>query len=189
MHLMLEIAQDTIMKAAQGDEESFEEIYRAYSGFVCNVAFRMVQDTQKAEEITQEVFVTVFRKLNTFQHKSTLKTWLYRITVNMSINYIKKIQKDTFRMVEYDETMVPDKAESEIQIKDNKEYHEGIIRKLLALLNPDQRACVVLRNIEGMSYAEVARSLNININTVRSRLKRAREKLLSLRSEVIHDEM
>ena len=70
-----------------------------------------------------------------------------------------------------------------------KEQQEKVISTLLKALNPDQRACVVLRSIEGLSYQEIAESLNININTVRSRLKRARETLLALRKEMVQNEL
>jgi RNA polymerase sigma-70 factor (ECF subfamily) len=73
--------------------------------------------------------------------------------------------------------------------KIEEEQHEKVISTLLEALNPDQRACIVLRNIEGLSYQEIAESLNININTVRTRLKRAREKLIALRKEMVKNEM
>jgi len=186
---MREITDDIIEKAALGDEASFEEIYRAYSRFVYNVALRMVREPQAAEEVTQDVFLVMFRKLKTFQYKSSLKTWIYRITINMSINHAKRSHNKNREIYAYDDARYVSSEGNQIFQDVDKEYHENVIRKLLDLLNPDQRACIVLRNIEGLSYEEIARSLHININTVRSRLKRAREKLLSLRKEVIHNEM
>ena len=71
----------------------------------------------------------------------------------------------------------------------NKEYHEKIVSSLLTLLTPDQRMCILLRNMEGLSYEEIAKTLKININTVRSRIKRARETLLTFKKEVVRDEL
>jgi len=68
----------------------------------------------------------------------------------------------------------------------DQEHQNQFVEKLLGELNPDQRACVVLRDIQGLSYEEIAQTLNININTVRSRLKRSREKLLSLRKKAVN---
>lgn len=186
---MQDISEESIKKAALGDEASFEEIYKAYSRFVYNVALRMVRDQQAAEEVAQDVFMALFRKLKTFQFKSSLKTWIYRITINMSINYAKKNRNKSKEAYEYDDRINSYPGVNEVTQTVNKEYYENIVGKLLDMLNPEQRACIVLRNIEGLSYEEIAQSLNTNINTVRSRLKRAREKLLSLRKEVICNEM
>jgi RNA polymerase sigma-70 factor (ECF subfamily) len=182
---MEEIAQDIIVKASEGDLQSFEVIFKTYSGYVFNVAFRMTHIKEDAQEITQEVFLTLYHKLKGFQHQASLKTWIYRITVNMSINYIKKEGKFKNRVVEYNEKAHVSSVANEIYTTLEKEYKENVIEKLLASLTPEQRACIVLRNMEGLSYEEIAETLTIDINSVRSRLKRAREKLLSIKKEVM----
>jgi RNA polymerase sigma-70 factor (ECF subfamily) len=185
---MNNISEDTITKALKGSVESFEAIYKAYSGFVYNVSFRVVNNIDEAQEVTQEVFLTVHRKLKSFRFKSSFKTWIYRIAVNLAINHAKKKAKEQNRTVGYND----DDFSKSIDSFDEgieREQQEKTISILLESLNPDQRACVVLRNHEGLSYQEIAESLNININTVRSRLKRAREKLLSLRNEIIENEL
>ena len=97
------ITEDTIIRASEGSMEDFECIYKEYSGFVYNVAFRVVNNIDGAQEVTQEVFLTVYRKLKSFQFKSSFKTWIYRITVNVAINYAKKESKEQGGAVEYDE--------------------------------------------------------------------------------------
>ncbi len=186
---MNDISEDTIIKALEGSIESFECIYKAYSGFVHNVAFRVVNNIDDAQEVTQEVFLTVYRKLESFNFKSSFKTWIYRITVNLAINYAKKRSKEQSRTVEYEDNKDFEKTIDSTGEKIEREQQEKDISTLLEALNPDQRACVVLRSLEGLSYQEIAESLSININTVRSRLKRAREKLLALRKEMVKNEM
>ncbi len=183
------ISEDIIIKALEGNIESFESIYKTFSGFVYNVAFRVVNNRDEAQEVTQEVFLAVYRKLESFKFKSSFKTWIYRITVNMSINYAKKRPKAQNRTVEYDDNKEFNKTIDSVGEKIEREQQEKVISTLLESLNPDQRACVVLRSIEGLSYQEIAESLNININTVRSRLKRARETLLALRKEMVQNEL
>lgn len=183
---MQDITDEIIVKAAGGDLEAFEFIYRATSGFVYNVAFRVVNNRQDAEEVTQEVFLTVYNKLNSFRFQSSLKTWIYRVTANAAINYAKRVSKDHKHM-ELDEQITAGPQEANDNI--SKEHNEKVVTALLDSLNPDQRACVVLRSIEGLSYQEIADALGININTVRSRLKRARETLLSMRDEVMTNEL
>lgn len=186
---MQEITDDILTKASQGDLECFKKVYKAAGGFVYNVALRVTANKEDAEEVTQEVFLTVHHKLKEFRFQSSFKTWVYRITVNHAINYAKKNSKERNRTVEYDENLnavvVPAQNTSSL----DQEAKEKLVQKLLSNLNPEQRACVVLRNIEGLSYQEIADSLGINLNTVRSRLKRAREALLSFGKEVVHHEL
>ena len=182
---MQDISDEILIKAAEGDLESFELIYKATAGFVYHVAFRVTGNKQDAEEVMQEVFLTVSHKLRSFRFQSSFKTWIYRVTANCAINYSKKISKERNRTVEYDENLNPLETPDEAGTKIDREDREVLVHSLLKTLNPDQRACLALRNLEGLSYQEIAESLNININTVRSRLKRGREALLSLRKEAI----
>ncbi len=186
---MADISTEILMKAAEGDLGAFEAIYNAYAGFVHNVAYRVISSAQDAEEVTQEVFLNVYHNLKDFRSESSLKTWIYRIAANCAINYAKKTSRDKERMKRYDENLYTERSVNEPPAQVESKDPEERIGSLLKVLNPDQRACVVLRNIEGLSYAAIADALKVNINTVRSRLKRAREKLLSLRKEVIRDEL
>jgi len=186
---MENIFDDIIKKAAGGDQEAFESIYRSFSKFVYNVAWRIVSKHEDAEEVTQEVFLIIYRKLNTFQFKSLLKTWIYRVTINTAVNYAKKLTKVKSKTTEYNEQIHCAGVLGDIETQMDKEQNENLISALLNTLTLDQRTCMVLRNIEGLSYQEIADALSININTVRSRLSRGREALLQLRKEVIKNEV
>ena len=186
---MIDISRDTIIRASEGDIQVFEDIYRTYSGFVYNVALRVMRNQEAAEEITQDVFMIIYRKLTQFNFQSSFSTWLYRIAVNQSINYGKRLTRERNKMVAYNENLETKHSTSAVSEAIEKEQSDITINTLLDALNPEQRACIVLRNIEGLSYEEIAQTLKININTVRSRLKRAREKLLALRKEVVPHEM
>lgn len=186
---MDELSKDILEKAAQGDIASFEQVYRTYSRFVYNVAYRMAGTVEEAEEITQDVFLTIHQKLDKFRFESAFKTWIYRITVNSSLNYFKKMRKDQNKTVQYEDQYEYEQPQHEVYAQIEKESKSSQIQKLLDCLNPDQRACIVLRNVEGLSYEQIAESLNVNINTVRTRLKRARKKLLSVKDEVMQNEL
>jgi RNA polymerase sigma-70 factor (ECF subfamily) len=186
---MQEIARADIQRAAQGDLEAFEKIYRASSGFVYNVAFRLLHDPHDAEEITQDVFVTVYRKLKGFRYQSSLKTWIYRVTVNNAINHLKKKIKEREKRVPWEDNRVQHAQTDPFHETVDREHREHVIAGLLESLTPDQRTCLVLRDLEGLRYEEIAEILKINLNTVRTRIKRARERLLSLSQEVINDEV
>lgn len=176
---MSDISSELITKAVQGDMKAFEEIYRATAGFVYNVALRITNNRDDADEVTQDVFVSVHRNLKNFAFRSSFKTWVYRIAANTAINHCKRSSRLTERQVEYDPAIHDIGKASEMSDKVNKEQSAHIVEALLSVLDPDQRACIVLREIQGFDYREIADTLHININTVRSRLKRAREKLLT----------
>ena len=186
---MQDISFEVLLKASEGDVDSFEVIYKATSVFVYNVAFRVLNNKEEAEEVTQEVFLTVYHKLKMFRFESSFKTWVYRIAVNRAINHFRKMAKERNRHVEYDDNLVSAKFLAKEDSGVGKAPQEELVASLFSVLNPDQKACVVLRSIEGLSYQEIADTLRININTVRSRLKRARETLLARRKEVKENEL
>ena len=182
--------KETLIKAQDDDFASFENIYKETSGFVYNVAFRIVNNKQDAEEVAQDVFLNIYHNLKSFRFQSSFKTWVYRITVNCAINHLKKMAREKNRIKEYGNNLIQAGEISQgPEIEKVNEGQEKIINSLLGLLDADQRACIVLRNIEGLSYREISDTLKININTVRTRLRRAREKLLNFGKGVIKDEV
>jgi RNA polymerase sigma-70 factor (ECF subfamily) len=182
---MREITEEVLIKASEGDVGAFEVIYRATSGFVYNVVYRTARNAQDAEEVTQEVFLKIYRNLKFFRFGSSLKTWVYRIAVNCAVNHLKKSARESEKMGEYrkdaDLRKAPENESAGIRRR------EETTKMLLSALSPDQRLCVILRSVEGLSYKEIAQVMKTGINTVRSRLKRAREKILAIRREVVKD--
>ncbi len=171
---MRKVPGDLIDKASRGDMSAFEEIYGMTSSFVYNVAFRFSGNTSDAEEITQEVYIKIYKKIKSFGFRSSFKTWVYRITVNASLNFNKRISRERGDRGDY-ERGINNIAHNE----DTGNVNENLIKFLLDKLSPEHRACIILREIQGLSYEEIAKTLEININTVRSRLKRAREVLMA----------
>ena len=184
---MEEISKEILIKASQGDMQAFEEVYKSSSSFVYNVAFRVVNNREDALEVAQEVYMIIHHKLKDFRFESSFKTWTYRITANYAINFAKKNARA--KTVPFEESFGEGAILSDATTHLEQEDQKQLVEKLLGELNPDQRACVVLRDIQGLCYEEIAQALNININTVRSRLKRSREKLLSLRKKVDDEKM
>ncbi len=154
---------------------TFEEIYREYADYVYTVAYGIVLHHDDAREVSQETFVKVYKNLSNFRHDSSLKTWLYRITVNEALNYVKKYRNK--RSVTIDLEQADGELLAPAEDPEAAGKHADVM-KMLTELKPDYRACMVLRNIQGLSYQEIADILGENINTVRTRLRRAREQLL-----------
>lgn len=178
---MQDIARDIITRAQDGDLKAFEEIYKATSGFVYTVALRVLGDRQDADEVTQDVFLSVHDNLKRFRFESSFKTWVYRIAVNRALNYVKKISRRRSHEVYSEDAVTETGVVAQVHTNNEREDADVRVQEMLAHLNPDQRACIVLRSIEGLSYQEIAQSLGININTVRTRLMRAREALMAFK--------
>ena len=177
---MQDIPRDIISRAAGGDIDAFEQIYKVMSGFVYNVAYRVANNKEEAQEITQDVFMKIHDNLKYFNFGSSLKTWAYRITVNTAINASKKRGKELNRRADFDEEIAQEPIEEMLKRRLDQEENEVLVNRLLSALSPEHRTCVILKDIQGLSYEEIAKALNININTVRSRLSRAREALLEI---------
>lgn len=174
---MIDISKDTLRLASQGNVSAFEEIYKITSGFVYNVALRVSRNRADSEEVTQEVFMKIYHNLKDFQFRSSFKTWVYRITVNTAINRYRKSMREMEGKADYKsviETFPSNYNAAEGVIKSD---NETMVSILLETLSPEHKACLVLREFEGLSYQEISAALKVPVNTVRSRLKRAREAL------------
>ena len=178
---MQEIPKDILIQASDGDIKAFEEIYRLASSFVYSVALRITSNVDDAKEVTQDVFIKIHNNLKSFRFRSSFKTWLYRVTTNTALNALKRSSKDTSRRTDYDITLKAKDDRQTVTQGIDREDNKTLLSSLLNSLNPDHRTCIVLREIEGLNYKEISATLGIDINTVRTRLKRAREALLALR--------
>lgn len=170
---MHDIDKQVLKQAANGSLEAFEYIYRQTSGFVYNVALRVINNRLDAEEVTQDVFMKIYRNLPQFRFRAQFKTWVYRITVNTALNMRRSRPKET---ADYD--WVVNTASTNPSSAIESHGFKQRVQKLLETLPIEQRVCIVLRDLEGLSYKEISKALNIKLNTVRSRLRRARESLM-----------
>ncbi len=183
-YIKQEIGNDVINLARQGDRSCFEQMIRFYGDFVFNVSFRILGNKEDAKDVSQEVFLILHRYLRGFQGRSTLKTWLYRVAVNQSLNYIKKQKKQLMKCEEYDEQKHAQAKDIKIDFLKQEDCIENRVNFLLSKLSDEQRVCMVLRSVDGLSYQQIAEVLGVNVNVVRSRLKRGREKLLSCKKGI-----
>lgn len=187
---MADIPSDIINRAAQSDIKAFEEIYSSTKGFVYNVVLRITNNDADAQEVTQDVFVKVFKSLKDFKFRSSFKTWVYRIAVNTALNKYKMNSREFNRRVEYDDVAPTLASPIQVQMSIDKEDAEKRVASLLNILSLEQRTCIILREIEGLSYKEMSETLKVNINTIRSRLKRARLALMDYgKAGGVHNEL
>ncbi len=174
---MNEVSEEILKRAINGDRTAFEIIYNTYAGFVYRNALRITESIEDAEEVTQEVFIRVLKNINKFKFNSSFGTYLYRITVNSSINYVKKNGKKQIdgQIPDVDEPQSSSTIDEQFE---RKELIELFLR-LMNTLDEELRESFYLREVEDMKYEEIALLLGENINTVKTRVRRARERLIN----------
>ena len=167
-----------LARARRGDLHAFEELVRLYEKRVYAVALRSSGSPEDAADITQEVFLRAWRSIEEFRGDSGFSTWLFRITMNLCVDFArhKHVQPQTQPLVigeEDSERPIPDTAPTPEEHLDNRELG----RELAAALDEvseEHRRIVLLRDVSGLSYTEIAEVLEISEGTVKSRLSRAR---------------
>ena len=169
----------------EGAEGAYEELIQRFQQPVYALALRLLGDQGEACDVVQEVFLKVFRNIGSFRGQSSLKTWMYRITVNEAYNARRWFFRHRRREVELDnnpdETRnwkenIPDSTRSPFDVACDRERHV-MIDRALEKINPIFREAVVLRDTMDRSYEEIAEILGVSLGTVKSRILRGREAL------------
>jgi RNA polymerase sigma-70 factor, ECF subfamily len=161
---------ELIILIRQGDERAFKELVIKYQTPIYNLALRMTKNQADAQEVCQAVFVKVFEKLNTYNSNYSFFSWLYRIAMNESINTTKHNRR-TFSLDE-----APAAAQTAAPQMPSFELNDAI-QDALMVLSPTDRAMVVLRHFQHMSYQEIAYVLNLSETKVKAHLFTARQSL------------
>jgi RNA polymerase sigma-70 factor (ECF subfamily) len=185
----------TLVKRVRGgDQRAFKLLVERYQRKVYAVALGMLKDKEEAMDVSQDAFVKVYKYLDHFKGDSSFYTWLYRITANICIDRIRK--RGGAEHVEFDESVATDASEARIGALGSRlgtnpqksalrrELAEKI-QEALAQVPEKHRAILLLREIEGMSYEDLARTLEIPKGTVMSRLFHARTKVQKILSEYL----
>lgn len=180
--------KELIKKIIKGEKEYFREIINKYKNVVYNHSRNFLRNTQEAEDATQEIFINIFNNLKKFRGDSKLSTWIYRITVNTCKNKLKQMKRIKANIME--EMTDEDNDESKKVLEDIKEDEEkepdnifaqknlrSVIYKNMKTLSDEQRNVIILRDIDGLSYEEIAKIMKTSVSAVKSKLFRARENL------------
>ena len=162
--------------AAPWTPPSWDEVVRAHSARVYRLAYRLTGNVPDAEDLTQEVFVRVFRSLPTYT-PGTFEGWLHRITTNLFLDMARRRQRIRFEGLGDDAAGRLSGDEPTPAQAFDARHLDGDVQQALAALAPEYRAAVVLCDIEGLSYEEVASTLGVKLGTVRSRIHRGRAQL------------
>jgi RNA polymerase sigma factor (sigma-70 family) len=161
---------------AEWTPPSWDEVVRGYSARVYRLAYRLTGNSHDAEDLTQEVFVRVFRSLSGYT-PGTFEGWLHRITTNLFLDMARRRQRIRFEgLGEETAARLGDTGPSPAEAFDDR-HLDSDIQAALKALAPEYRAAVILCDIEGLSYEEIADTLGIKLGTVRSRIHRGRAQL------------
>ena len=164
--------------AKQNNKRAWEKLVRENESLVYHIAYRMMQNEEEAKDISQEIFIKVYRNLQKFDEKSAFSTWIYRIAVNTCIDALRK--KKGKEVVSWEEQTqhqkenVTDTTETPEEVYLQKEKQLQII-DMIQNLSPEHKAVLLMRDMEDMTYGEIAECLSVSLGTVKSRIARARE--------------
>jgi len=182
----------------KGDSAAIERLVLKYQNRIYNVILKICADPDDAAELTQETFVKIIENLDKFEGRSGFYTWAFRIAVNLTLNYCQRNSKLAFQSLDADLDQQDDSKVRQV-LKDflsddsspdpaaqvqSKELYR-LAAKALMGLDETHRTVIVLRDIEGMSYARIAEILDIELGTVRSRLSRARSKMRKILEAIL----
>ena len=173
---MTDADQLLVRRAQKGDVDAFESLYSQHLKRVYNIAWRMMGNPSDAEDVAQEVMLKAWRALPAFKLDSALGTWLYRITMNACADELRRRKAQTVSV----EQMQADGQELASDGFEEGSVTQGSIAGAVSRLSEEYRAALILRDIQGYSYEEIADILRCPIGTVRSRINRAREQMRNM---------
>ncbi len=182
-----------VSRARDGDAAAFGQLVEAYEKRVFNLAYRMVGNREDAADLAQEALVRAYKAMRRFREQAQFSTWLYRIVVNVCLDHQRsKLRHPTVSLdepVAGDDGNIPRQIEADV-LDPSAEYErietQQTVHRAIGRLAEDHRTVVVLRDIQGMAYEEIADVLGIALGTVKSRLNRAR---MALKDELQRSEL
>ncbi|MEK7448863.1 MAG: RNA polymerase sigma factor [Planctomycetota bacterium] len=184
--------KELLYKCKQSDPEAFNQLVLRYQDRIFNLAYRLLGHYQEAEDVCQQSFINAYYHIKNFQEKSSFLTWVYKITVNLCYSAQRKrsrqpvsipLQGNEFPAETNPVQNCPPSDSNPVNFSNNpgqqleNNERNQTVQKALNLLEENLRTVVILRDIEGHSYAEISRILNQPVGTIRSRLAKAREEL------------
>lgn len=168
--------RELIARLQKRDETAFEELLRQYEKKVYTLCFRMCGNSEDAEEAAQDTFLALWRGIDRFRQESSLSTWIYRLASNACIDLLRRRKKQGSSLSLDDEELFLDAVDPAPRPREAVEHREAqkLLQEGLSALPEEYRKVLILREIEGLSYTEIAESASLELGTVKSRISRGR---------------
>ncbi len=177
---------EMISRCQQGDQEALKEIYDKYHKKVYRIAYGVVRQREDALDIVQEVFIKLFRSIKNFQGRSHFYTYLYRMVMNTAIDHARKSGKKFASSLDEEGSFEPsDGAEKGPERVFLQKELEERVKRAMDKLPAEQKAALIFRDMEGLSYQEMAEAMGCSIGTVMSRLHYGRKKMQELLKDYV----
>jgi len=178
-----------IDKSISGDLDSFEKLISKYQVYAYNIAFRMMKNPEDAKDASQEAFIKVFKNIKKFNSNSSFSTWLYRIVINTCKDELRKKTENVSLDEKNEEFEIVSDNNDEYNpvISYERKYVKNTINEAIKKLPINNRSVLILRDIQGYSYEEIASIENVSIGTVKSRINRARKSLRDILKMELHE--
>ena len=180
--------EELVEKVKKGDADVYEKIIQKYQSKVFGLIYNMTKNQNDIEDLAQEVFIKIYKNLGKFKGESSLYTWIYKITVNLCLDEMKKRKNVIYldEKIEVDDGEVnrelPSEDKSQEKLYEEKELQEKL-HNCINKLPEKQKVMIVLRDIKGFSYEEISKITDVKLGTVKSQINRARLKLKELLDE------
>lgn len=171
--------KELVRAAAGGDESAFAELVRMYENKAYHLALRICGNAEDASDVAQDAFLAAWRGLPSFRGESGFSTWLYRLVSNAAIDYLRRTKHQRGNVSLDDEELnldAPDDAPTPHEAVENSDLKDAVAKGLRDL-SDDHRTVLVMREIQELSYEEIAQTLSLDLGTVKSRISRARNHL------------
>lgn len=177
--------KELIKKSKDGHVESFEKLIEAHQLKVYNISLKMLKNEQDAFDAAQEALLKAFKYISRFKEEASFSTWLYRITVNVCLDILKK-RKNSYNVISLEQQISLKDNDVSMQFEDKKHNvlddvikaeRKKVLFEAIDKLSPEHKNMIILRDIEGFSYEEISKITDTNIGTVKSKINRARASL------------
>lgn len=176
-----------VHKAQKGDVEAFEELICAYEHRIYNIAYKMMGNPEDAMDVAQEALLKIYKSLKKFKNQSTFSTWVYRVAMNTCLDELRKKKRGFLLLMNdtegYGNGIVDSSSDSLPEVSYERKERLKSLQNAIQELIPDYKSVIILRDIQGFSYEEIAEILHCPLGTVKSRINRARTELRKKLSE------
>ncbi len=175
----VQVERELIRQAGRGDQDAFEQLLSVQEGRMYAVALRMCGNREDAQDCVQEAMIRIYRAISSFKGQSSFATWVYRITMNSCLDELRRRKTRTATSLDamLENGFAPSDEDDTPERHSLQAEQKRLLERAIAELPEDMRAAIVLRDIQGCSYDEIAQALDTNVGTIKSRISRGRERL------------